>query len=87
MFVLKNQDSMEAIALNYLKYKDVEQLDISFDFSNIYTFFDEDGYLKEELKDDEVSIEVSVLDPQDELNDGDCYSISVPILDFVQKEV
>lgn len=87
MYILKDEDSLEFISKQYLNYDRVDELEVSFDFSNLNDCVDESGYIKKSWIDSEISIDVSVIDPEDDLNDGDEYSIYVPMLELVEKEI
>lgn len=45
MYILKDEDSMKFIAKQYLNYDRVDELEVSFDFSNLNDCVDENGYV------------------------------------------
>lgn len=86
MYILKDKDELVNLVKNELHYEKVDELDVLVDLSDLENYIDEDHYVNESLLDSEVSIEVSVTDPEDELNDGDTYSIYLPLSKLIKKE-
>lgn len=84
MYIFKEENELVNIIKNQLNYDNIDELDISVDLSNLDDYVDEYGYINESLLDSEVSIEISVTDPEDELNDGDTYSIYIDLSELVE---